>query len=103
MELKITPFRNSHEYAMEIREFEPPGGYEVFLKRFCQFTGGEFLDWAQDWWNGIGHIKLNKQKLTVCWRDFPLAISFDCDTREQAEEIKMIVRRFFEQNSQYHS
>jgi hypothetical protein len=99
MELQITPFKNSHEYSLEIREFEPSEGYEEFLKKFCQFTGAQFLDWYQGWWDGLGHIEMNNQKLSVYWSDFPLAISFDCDTRKQAEKLEEIAKSYFRQNS----
>ncbi len=56
IKFRIAPFLKSTEYALELEDFEPKGGYEPFLKNVCSYLGATFLDWYQGVESGIGHI-----------------------------------------------
>ncbi len=95
MNISITPFRKSSDFALEINDFEPVGGYENFIKNFCKYIGAEFLDWYQGWWDGLGHINIGETNMRVFWTDFPLSLSFDCSNKTQAEILKKKLEAFF--------
>ena len=99
MEMRIKPFLNSHEYALELDEFWPKEGYKEFLTNFCVSIGGDFIDWRQGVESGLGHIYFEKEKLTVYWSDFPDAFSFDCNSQMQAERLKGLVRSYLVENN----
>lgn len=69
---------NSDGISIILNEFEPQGGYELFLKELCAFLGEKFLGWHQGIESGIGDITYEGYKLTVFWTDFPFSLSFDC-------------------------
>jgi len=94
MEMRIQPFKNSYEYALELDEFWPEGGYEKFLRNFCSCIDGAFIDWHQGVESGIGHIFFEKQRLTVYWSDFPDSFSFDCNSQMQAERLKKLAEKY---------
>lgn len=96
MDMRITPFRYSHEYALELSEFWPKEGFAGFLKDFCSYVGGRFIDWHQGVESGLGHINFENQTITVYWSDFPDAFSFDCNNQLQAERLKRLVKEYFE-------
>ncbi len=92
---RITPFRQSEKYSLEIENFEPPEGYEGFLQSLCHSLNEEFLDWYQGVESGIGHITYRNYKLTVYWTDFPFALSFDCVDEAMANSLKEDLDRYF--------
>ncbi|NDC09883.1 MAG: hypothetical protein EBZ75_11180 [Oxalobacteraceae bacterium] len=94
METRIRPVRCSDKFALELDEFWPRGGYVKFLKNFCDHIDAAFLDWQQRLGSGVGHISFEKQELVVYWSDFPDIFSFDCNTRLQAERLKLLVDEY---------
>ncbi len=98
MQMRIAPFKNSHECSLELDEFSPQEGYAEFLKDFCTAIGGRFLDWYQGVESGIGHINFENQNLIVYWSDFPDAFSFDCNNKTQAERLKILVEKYLTQH-----
>lgn len=88
----------SQKHSLELEDFEPKGGYEIFLTQFCKFIDEEFLDWYQGVMEGIGHITYRGYKLEVYWTDFPFALSFDCRDKAMAEELKPRLKTFFSRN-----
>jgi hypothetical protein len=94
---RITAFATGQKYSLELEDFEPKGGYELFLKTFCKFIDEEFLDWHQGVMEGIGHITYRGYKLVVYWTDFPFALSFDCRDKAMAEELRPMLEAFFSQ------
>ncbi len=98
MIMKITPFKCSHKYSLELDEFCPKEGFAKFLGNLCANIGGYFIDWHQGVESGIGHINFENEKLTVFWSDFPDAFSFDCNSENQAERLKFLVERYFMKN-----
>ena len=88
----------SQKHTLELEDFEPKGGYEIFLKQFCEYIDEEFLDWYQGVMEGIGHITYRSYKLEVYWTDFPFALSFDCRDKTMAEELQPKLEAFFAQS-----
>lgn len=74
--------------SINLNDFEPRGGYELFLKQFCKFIHEEFLDWNQGITEGIGHMTFRGYKLEVYWTDFPFALNFDCRDKTMADELR---------------
>jgi hypothetical protein len=95
---RITPFAKGNKYSLELEDFEPTGGYEVFLRHVCPYLGEGFLDWHQGIAEGIGHITYRGYKLAVYWTDFPFALSFDCQDKAMAEELKRRLEAYFAQS-----
>lgn len=89
---------NGSGVSINLNDFEPNGGYEIFLKIFCKFIDEEFLDWYQGVMEGIGHITYRGYKLEVYWTDFPFALSFDCRDKAMAEELQPKLEAFFAQS-----
>jgi hypothetical protein len=97
VKMEIRKFFNADQYALELEDFEPKGGYEIFLKKFCEFIKEQFLDWYQGVEVGIGHITYQGYKLEVYWTDFPFALSFDCRDKAMADELRPKLEAFFAQ------
>jgi hypothetical protein len=81
--------------SINLNDFEPPGGYELFLKNVCNFLGESFLNWHQGIESGIGQITYEGYKLTVFWTDFPFSLSFDCRDKVMAEELQIRLKDYF--------
>lgn len=82
--------------TVQLPDFEPAGGYEPFLKKFCGFLGEQFLDWYQGIEMGLGHITYQGEQLTVVWNDFPFELSFDCKDEATAHELRQKIEAYFE-------
>jgi hypothetical protein len=95
MKYKISPFVEGEKFSLELCEFTPKGGYEIFLREFCQFAGESFHDWFQGVESGIGHLSYLGTTLTVVWNDFPDSFGFDCDSKELAISLKGQLEKFF--------
>ena len=94
MEIRIRPFSSGEQYALELDEFWPKGGYVKFLKNFCDHIGAGFLDWQRRSGSGVGHIHFENQELIVYWSDFPDTFSFDCNSQMQAERLRCLVNDY---------
>ncbi|MFC6282041.1 hypothetical protein [Polaromonas aquatica] len=96
MKYKITPFSSSEKFSLELHDFTPEGGYELFLQRFCQFAEESFFDWFQGVQSGIGHITYLGTTLTVVWNDFPQSFSFDCSSEKLAVSLQSQLEQFLQ-------
>jgi hypothetical protein len=93
--LKITPFLVGKKHSVEIEDFEPKGGYEVFLKELCLHLGAVFVKWHQGVEIGVGEIIYKDCKMTLLWTDFPEYFSFDCDNKAMAVQLKKELEGYF--------
>lgn len=93
--LKISPFLVGKEHAVKLEEFEPNGGYELFLKDVCLYLGAIFVKWHQGIEIGVGEIIYKDYKMTVVWTDFPEHLSFDCENKDMAEQLKKELEAYF--------
>lgn len=89
---------NSDGISIILNEFEPQGGYELFLKELCAFLGEKFLGWHQGIESGIGDITYEGYKLTVFWTDFPFSLSFDCRDQKMAQKLEEGLYSFLSKN-----
>jgi hypothetical protein len=96
----IQPFLNSEEFSLDLEDFEPKGGYELFLKDACAFLDAKYLDWHQGIETGIGHINYKGYKVTVFWTDFPFALSFDCRDEAMALDLRDQLQAYFSAQSE---
>lgn len=99
MKFCISAFLKTSKYALEIEDFEPKDGYEIFLKNLCFNLGEKFIDWQQGVESGIGHITFKDYTLTIVWTDFPSSLSFDCRDEVMATELQSVIERYFENKS----
>lgn len=95
MKYKVTPFVDGGKFSLELCDFAPKGGYEIFLREFCRFSGESLYDWFQGVESGIGHLSYLSTALTVIWNDFPDSFSFDCDSEELAISLQGKLEKFF--------
>lgn len=94
IEIEIRKFLKSGEHALGLVDFDPKGGYEIFLRNLCQYLDEEFLDWYQGITEGIGHITYQGYTLEVYWTDFPFCFSFDCRDKAMAEELQTKLQEY---------
>ena len=93
--LKISPFLVGKEHAVKLEEFEPNGGYELFLKDVCLYLGAIFVKWHQGIEIGVGEIIYKDYKMTVVWTDFPQYLSFDCEDQTMAQQLYKELEDYF--------
>jgi hypothetical protein len=93
--LKISPFLVGKKHAVELEEFGPNGGYELFLKNVCMYLGAIFVKWNQGIEIGVGEIIYKDYKMTVVWTDFPEHLSFDCENKGVAEQLQKELENYF--------
>lgn len=93
---RVTPFAKGPKYSLELEDFEPKGGYELFLKDICTYLGAVFSYWHQGFEIGVGAIICNNYKIEVYWSDFPFALSFDCENEAMAEGLREQLKSYFE-------
>jgi hypothetical protein len=86
---------NDPGVTINLNNFEPAGGYELFLKNLCKELGQKFIDWHQGIESGIGHIVYRDQEIVVFWTDFPFALSFDCINKAMADELQNELINYF--------
>lgn len=96
IQFRITPFLNSEKYSLQLDDFEPQGGYEIFLRAVCEHLNEKFLNWYQGVESGIGNITYCGYTMMVYWTDYPFALSFDCRDQSMAQELQIKLEGFFE-------
>jgi len=75
-------------------DFEPPGGYAEFQKKFCVFLDERFDYWHQDVAEGVGRISYKNLPIDTYWTDFPFAFSFECPSETTARRLRVDVERY---------
>ena len=95
IKITTTPFSIGKQHSVELNDFVPKGGFEVFLKDVCLHLGAEFVKWYQGFESGIGEIIYEKYQMTVFWTDFPEHLSFDCKNKDMAEKIQKEMEGYF--------
>ncbi len=95
--MKLLPSKSNFKYSLQLEEFHPNGGYEKFLKDFCNSIGEKLVEWWQGVEAGIGCITFRGDSVQVYWSDFPDAFFFDCNDLSQAQMIEIVLRNYLGQ------
>ena len=97
IKFRISKFLNSEKFELALDDFEPGEGYELFLKRLCEYLGEHLISWKPSSYFGLGCMTYRGYKLKVCQSDLPFAFNFDCRDRPMAEELQIALDIFFAQ------
>ena len=103
IKFQISKFLNNAQYALELEEFEPVGGLDVFLKTVCEYLGEELLQWHRNWEFGVGYMTYKGYKLGLCQSEFPHHFSFDCRDEHMANDLKSKLEAFFSTTGLHYS
>lgn len=94
--LRISKFQASEKCTVEIDNFEPKDGLEMFIKTFSEYLGEVLLEWNRSWEFGIGRITFKSDEVMLVQSDFPQVFGFDCKDEASAKELQSSLVKFFE-------
>ena len=94
--VRISNFHSSKKCSVELENFEPKGGPEIFIKTFCINLRENLLEWNRNWEFGVGRMTFMGDEITLIQSEFPHVFSFDCRNETIANELKTRVVNFFE-------
>ncbi|MCM0045484.1 MAG: hypothetical protein NBV65_12755 [Burkholderiaceae bacterium] len=96
LSLNITRLRGSARYSMELAEFYPVEGFEVFLEAFCGFIDERLIDWHESEESGIGRITFKRRELPIYWSASAMNFCFHCQSSTEASEMRALVIDYFD-------
>lgn len=95
IDVRISKFQSGEKYSVELNNFEPKGGLDLFIKTYSEYLGEEIVDWNRNWEFGTGRMTFIGDEVILIQSEFPQLFSFDCRNEVMAEELKQSLVRFF--------
>lgn len=93
----ITRLRGTARYSMDLIEFYPVGGLDVFLEAFCDFIDERLIDWHEDDDSGLGCMTFKRRELRLFWSAASMSLCFHCQSAVEASEIRALVIDYFDE------
>ena len=94
--VRISKFQSSERCTVELEDFEPRDGLELFIKTFSEYLGEVLLEWNRSWEFGVGRITFKRDEVMVVQSEFPQVFGFDCKDEASAKELQHRLVKFFE-------
>lgn len=95
IDIRLTKFKSSEKCSVELVNFEPKGGLEIFIKTLSEYLEEDLLEWSRNWEFGVGTITFMGNKIALIQSEFPQVFSFDCQSEAIANELKKRLVKFF--------
>lgn len=94
--VRLSKFQASDKCTVELENFEPGDGLEIFIKTFSEFLGEILLEWNRNWEFGVGRITFKRGEVMLVQSEFPKVFGFDCKDEASAKELQSSLVKFFE-------
>lgn len=95
IDLRISSFQSSEKCSVDLENFEPVGGLELFIKSYSEYIGEEVLKWNRSWEFGVGCMTFSGNEIALIQSEFPHVLSFDCRNKILANELRKSLESFF--------
>ena len=96
IDVRLSNFQLSEKCTVQLENFEPRDGLELFIKTFSEYLGEVLLEWNRSWEFGVGRMTFKRGEVMLVLSEFPHVFGFDCQDETIAKELQHRLVKFFD-------